>query len=138
MRTKRITIAGILLVWGMPIITAIAQDARYSTKPWLPMTRIETEKQFQQLPDKAQIAMACSKCKSVMVTTKRQVATKLSRGTVEESLMVHQCPGCGGTITVRGDKQTQMVHTCSKCGDDSAFCCATQPDNKPTKGMEKK
>ena len=115
-----------------------AQASRLSSKPWLPMTRLETREDFKSLPDEAQIAMACAKCKSVLVTTKRQIASKPSRGTVDELMSVDECPGCGGKMTVRGDKQTQMVHSCSKCGDASAFCCATKPGAGATKGMEKK
>lgn len=81
--------------------------------------------------------MACAKCKTIAVTARREVTTKPSGGTAEEIVLVHDCPGCGGTMTVRGDKQTQIVHTCSKCGDDSAFCCVTKKGAPPTKGMEK-
>jgi len=122
----------------LPGVQTGAQEPRYSSKPWIPMKRIETSKDFEALPKSAQIAMACAKCKSVVVTIKSQLTTKPSGGTVEQALMVHQCPGCGGTMTVRGDKQSQMIHTCSKCGDDSAFCCATTKDTKGTKGMDKK
>jgi hypothetical protein len=102
------------------------------------MKKLETRQAYTNLPAKAQIAMACAKCKSVVVTTKRQLATRPNRGTVDELMIVHRCPGCDGKMVVRGDKQTQMVHTCSKCGDNSAFCCATDLEDKPTKGMEKK
>ena len=34
-------------------------------------------------------------------------------------------------------KVSEYVHTCIKCGDDSAFCCTTQPGAGPTKGMKK-
>jgi predicted RNA-binding Zn-ribbon protein involved in translation (DUF1610 family) len=119
-------------------IGASAQDASASSKPWLPFKRVETAKQFRELPAKTQIAMACARCKSVVVTVKRNLTTKPGHGTVEELLTVDQCPGCGGKMIVRADKQTEMVHTCSKCGDDSAFCCATAKDAKPTRGMEKK
>jgi hypothetical protein len=119
-------------------LNANAQDASTSSKPWLPFKKVETAKQFKELPAKTQIAMACVKCKSVVVTVKRNLTTKPSGGTVDELMTVDRCPGCAGKMVARGDKQTQMVHTCSKCGDDSAFCCATHLGDKPTKGMEKK
>ena len=119
-------------------IGANAQDSSMSSKPWLQFKRVETAKDFKELPAKTQIAMACAKCKSVVLTVKHNLTTKPGHGTVEDLLIVDQCPGCGGKMTVRGDKQTQMVHTCSKCGDDSAFCCATTKDGKPTKGMDEK
>lgn len=113
-------------------------QASISSKPWVAFQPIASVEEIQRLQPGDQIAMACAKCKSIVVTTKRQLTTKPSGGTVEEALTVHQCPGCGGMMTVRGDKQTHLVHTCSKCGDDSAFCCATTPGGTPTKGMEKK
>ena len=119
-------------------IGANAQDSSTSSKPWLPFKQVGTVKEFKELPAKTQIAMACTKCKSVVVTVKRNLASKPSRGTVEDLLVVDQCPGCGGKMTVRGDKQTQMMHTCSKCGDDSGFCCATKPGSGATEGMPKK
>ena len=117
---------------------ANAQNASISSKPWLALKKVESAKDFNELPATAQIAMACAKCKSVVIAVKRDVATKPGHGTVEQLMTVDQCPGCGGKMTVRGDKQTAMVHTCSKCGDDSAFCCATKPGSGSTKGMEKK
>jgi len=32
---------------------------------------------------------------------------------------------------------TELKHSCKVCGDDSAFCCATKPGSRATKGMEK-
>jgi formamidopyrimidine-DNA glycosylase len=80
--------------------------------------------------------MACTKCKSVTVISQQWKTTKPSQGTIERELTVHECPGCGGKMTTEL-KQTKMIHTCSKCGDDSAFCCATKPGAGATKGMEK-
>lgn len=79
--------------------------------------------------------MACAKCKSIVVASKTQLTSKPGRGTADELLTVDQCPGCGGKMVVRGDKQTRMVHTCSKCGDDSAFCCTR---GKSMEGMDMK
>lgn len=131
-------VAALALLIAGAVTGLSAQESRLSTKPWLPLKKIETPEQFNALPPNAQIAMGCAKCKSVVVTTKRELTTKPGHGTAQEALTVDQCPGCGGTITVRPGKQTEMVHTCSKCGDDSAFCCSTTPNAKPTKGMEKK
>ena len=35
-------------------------------------------------------------------------------------------------------KKDIITHTCSKCGGESAFCCATKPGGGKTKGMEEK
>ena len=40
--------------------------------------------------------------------------------------------GQGGKLSM-----SEYVHTCSKCGDASAFCCTTKPGGGATKGMEK-
>ncbi|MBI2925219.1 MAG: hypothetical protein HYY24_05890 [Verrucomicrobia bacterium] len=115
-----------------------AEELSTASKPWLTLKKLETRQELDALPARAQIGMACSKCKSIAITTKRQLTAKPGRGTVEGTMVVHQCPGCGGTMTIRGDKQTALTHSCSKCGDDSAFCCATSPSEQPTKGMKKK
>jgi len=111
-------------------------QASISSKPWVPFQPVASVEEIQRLQPGDDVAMACAKCKSIVVSTKSQLTTKPSGGTVEEALIMHQCPGCGGTMTVRGDKQTQMIHSCSKCGDNSAFCCATKKGGPPTKGME--
>ncbi len=113
---------------------------RQSTKPWLfgPLTN---DVQLAQLPPNAMIAMACAKCQSVVVLQKEQLTTKPGHGTEEVAVVVHQCPGCGGKMERGKDssKQTTWVHTCSMCGDSSAFCCSKTPDkDKPTPGMEQK
>jgi hypothetical protein len=127
------------------VVAALAMSARvvraeaesYSTKPWLHLNHVQTEKQFGEIPNGATVAMACSKCKSVTVISQQWKGTKPSQGTIEKELIVHQCPGCGGKMTTEL-KQTKMIHTCSKCGEDSAYCCATTAPGKPTPGMEKK
>ncbi len=112
-------------------------QASISSKPWIALRPIASVAEIEGLQPGDEVAMACAKCKSIVVTTKRQLTTKPSGGTVEEALTVHQCPGCGGVMTVRGDKQTQLVHSCSKCGEDSAFCCITTKGAPPAAGMEK-
>ncbi len=111
--------------------------ASISSKPWITFQPIASVEDIQKLQPDEEVAMACAKCKSIAVTTRRQLTTKPSGGTVEEIRIVDQCPGCGGVMTVRGDKQTQMVHACSKCGENSAFCCVTMKGGPPTPGMKK-
>jgi predicted RNA-binding Zn-ribbon protein involved in translation (DUF1610 family) len=117
--------------------TVTGQAAVQTSKPWL-FKKLESEKQLAELSDDARIAMACSKCKSVTVITKRDlVAGRPGHGQKEITMVVHQCPGCGGEMTRKaGTKETAWAHTCSKCGDDSAFCCATE-SGKATSGMTK-
>ena len=43
----------------------------------------------------------------------------------------HGCSGCGGKMTLKGTaagkgpKIGAYTHTCTKCGDQSAYVCAT-------------
>lgn len=124
-------------------ITASGAD---ETKPMKPMkggehlmmlNQINTPAQAQDLKPGDSIAMVCSKCKSVAVEHVNIEKGHIRTVTVGEK---HICPGCGGQIEVVGhgkQKHDVVTHTCSKCGDDSAFCCATKPGSGATKGMEK-
>jgi hypothetical protein len=126
------TLIAVFLTSTMAMV-ANGQDASQSTKPWNGLKHIQTEADYVALPENATIAMSCSKCKAMTVILKRDITTKPGHGTVEEALTIVQCPGCGGKM-VTELKQTKFVHTCSKCGSGSAFCCATSPGEK-TPGM---
>lgn len=98
---------------------------------------IKSEAEAEALKPGDAIAMACTKCKSVMV---HNVTTEKGHITVMTVGSKHLCPGCNSTITVVGTgkgKQDAVKHTCEKCGDDSIFCCATKPGAGATKNMEK-
>ena len=89
-----------------------------------------SREQASGLPPGAKIAMACTKCKTVQV---REVDKKGAFLDWFTPSVKHACPGCGGyyqygyrRIGFRGP----YVHTCSKCGDKSMFCCATKPGKK--------
>ena len=89
------------------------------------------------------VAMVCAKCKTVLLS--KSDAKKGFLGWLQPKTK-HECPGCGGEFTMKDVPSgqganlsvSQYSHTCSKCGDDSAFCCAVTPGAEPTKGMEKK
>ena len=134
---KAFTVAAAIVAVGLAVSTASARTPEeQSSKAWLSLKPVQSEKEYVALADSSTIAMACTKCKSVSVIVKREVSTKPGHGTVEETLSVHQCPGCGGKMTTEL-KQTKMIHICTSCGDESAFCCATKKGEK-TLGMEKK
>ena len=86
-----------------------AQDgAAYSTKPWLnpeqaPASRIQASVFTAE--------RMCAKCK-VPMTINEQLATKPGHGTIQTTVSVDQCPGCGATMTTEL-KQTKYVHTCT-------------------------
>jgi predicted RNA-binding Zn-ribbon protein involved in translation (DUF1610 family) len=138
MRTARLTTVLAAVTLAVISLGQLTRAADIKQQPWRQLKEVKSESEMQALPDKATIAMACAKCKSVALVTKRDlVAGKPAQGQKEVTIMVHQCPGCGGEMSRKaGTKETAWVHTCSKCGDGSAFCCATEP-GKPTTGMTK-
>src|SRR5437867_7173842 len=83
------------------LTSASAADATRTKQAWQQALRhIDTDNDFDKLPDHATVAMACAKCKSVTIMTKRDlVAGKPARGQKEVTIVVHQCPGCGGEMT---------------------------------------
>jgi hypothetical protein len=87
------------------------------------------------------IAMACTKCKTVLYTTVDKPRARFLTSVERMQERRHYCPGCKSTITITGaglNAKEEIKHTCGACGDDSVFCCATKPSSGPTKGMEKK
>jgi hypothetical protein len=131
--------------------TARAQDA---TKPMKPMkggehqmmlNGINTKQELDALKTDDSVAMVCAKCKTVWVTRVKQgmkgAQLLMANGQPTEMIGTHGCKGCNSTITVTGHAKgdiTELKHSCGKCGDDSAFCCATKPGTGATKGMEQK
>ena len=84
------------------------------------------------------VAMACPKCKTIMVT---HVNTE--KGHIKTATTVPEdvCPGCEQKFTVVGegkDKHNVVTHVCKKCGSTDAFCCVMKKDGESTKGMEQK
>ena len=132
--------------------TARAQD---ETKPMKPMKGgehmmmlnkpITTTGEAEAVKPDDTFAMVCGKCKTVYVTRVKQgvkgAQLLMEKGQPTELIGTHACAGCGGTWTITGvgkGKNSVLKHTCSACGDDSGFCCATKPGSDATKGMEKK
>jgi hypothetical protein len=75
------------------------------------------------------VAMACSMCKNIAVlrVEKNRGREFLTPGTR------HGCSMCGGTIEITGqrmDKREIIRHTCTQCGENSAYCCATRRRSK--------
>lgn len=109
------------------------------------LKEVKTTKDAAALKDDDTMAMVCSKCRTVWVTRVKQgvkgAQLLMEGGQPKELIGTHACAGCNSTITVTGHAKgdiTELKHSCKACGDDSAFCCATTKDAKPTKGMEKK
>jgi uncharacterized protein YbaR (Trm112 family) len=90
------------------------------------------------LKDGDMVAMACPKCKTIMVT---HVNTE--KGHIKTATTVPEdvCPGCEQKFTVVGEgkgKHSVVTHVCKQCGSTDAFCCVMKKDGEPTKGMEHK
>lgn len=140
------------IVFGMSAAFALAMAASLpvtarAEEPMKPMkagehlmmlNHINTTAQAEELKPGDTIAMACSKCKSVMTHNVTTEKGHIRIMTIGEK---HLCPGCNSTITVVGagkGKHDVVKHVCGKCGSGSAFCCATKLGGNLTEGMEKK
>ena len=73
-------------------------------------------------------AMFCEHCKDI--TVKDGKKAKDIRAWFVPGRK-HDCAKCGGSVTMKLSRGTKFVagreftHSCSKCGDDSAYVCAT-------------
>ena len=105
-------------------------------------TALRSREEAEKVTKGETVAMVCAKCKTVLLSN---ADTKKGFLGWFQPKTKHECPGCGGEFVMKdvpvgqGGKLSvsEFVHTCSKCGDDSAFCCTTKPGVAPTKGMEK-
>jgi hypothetical protein len=124
----------IISVFGVALI------ASYSHAQTEPAARpfrqsLTSAEQAQAVPKGEKVAMACAKCKTVQVADVDKNKTFLGWF---ESNTKHLCPGCGGhwgyVVYGKSSRHGDYVHTCSKCGDKSVYCCATKAGKK-TPGM---
>jgi RNase P subunit RPR2 len=111
-----------------------------------PRTHVTEERKFIQLHHVANtgadlnlkkgdaIAMACAKCRTVLYANVNRPRTRFFTPLEHR----HYCPGCKSVITTTGAGfkwNEEVKHTCSSCGSDSVFCCATTRAARPTEGM---
>lgn len=104
------------------VLAATALSAEPSPQP---LQRITTQDQVSALRPGSTVVMTCAKCKTVQVA---KVGQKKGILRWFQPKTKHLCPGCGGKIKVtqthgNGPVSGSYVHTCSKCGSESAFCC---------------
>lgn len=109
------TLAVILLT---SVVANAGQEASQSTKPWLGVKQAPPANGYITAA-----AMPCAMCKVAKLAINEQIATKLSRGTVTETVAVDQCPRCGAKMVTTSLKQTKLVHTCGNSGNSDASCC---------------
>jgi hypothetical protein len=120
-------------------LAAETKTAKGGASELMNLKPITTRAEAEALKPGDSIAMACTKCKSIMVhnVTKERGQGAAKVMTVGEK---HLCPGCNTYIETVGrgkGAKDEVRHVCEKCGDDSVFCCATKPGSGTTKGMEK-
>ena len=147
MKTNR-TVYKIILGMGAAFALAMAASpllAASADKPMKPMKGgemmmmkpITSSTNVVGLKDGDMVAMACPKCKTIMVT---HVNTEKGHIKTATTVPEHLCPGCEQKFTVVGagkEKHDVVTHVCKKCGSEDAFCCVMKKDGDPTKGMEK-
>jgi predicted RNA-binding Zn-ribbon protein involved in translation (DUF1610 family) len=94
---------------------------------------ITTKGQVSALKPGSKVVMTCAKCKAVQIA---EVDKKHGILGWFQPKAEHLCPGCGGTWRSVKAKSVpgRYMHTCSKCGDKSIYCCSTR-STKRTKGM---
>jgi|SRR5665213_1639298 len=143
MALSTVALAIVALAW----LPAYAQETNAPMKPMkggehlMMLNNITTIKEASAVKPADTFAMVCGKCKTVYVTRVKQgtKGAQLLMGPAPTELIgTHACAGCGGTWTITGvgkGATSELKHSCSACGDDSGFCCATTPNAKPTTGM---
>ena len=102
------------------------------------MQHIMTQAQAEALKPGDSMAMACGKCRYVMVQTVTTDKAHVKMMTVGEKDV---CEVCGGTVTVvatgKGKgKDAEVKHVCSKCGENAMYCAATKPGSGSMKDMK--
>jgi len=100
------------------------------------LNAITTPEQVEALKPGDTIAMACPKCKTIIV---EKVTTEKGHITTMTPGEVHLCSGCQSSIVTVGTGKTahnELKHVCKKCGSDTVFCCATMKNAPSTKGMD--
>jgi len=86
------------------------------------MAVLQTAEQAKAVPVKATVMMACGGCKTITPVDQKGILAWFS------TKVQHDCPSCGGKVTFRGEKTgggTTYTHTCSMCGNASAYVCAS-------------
>jgi RNase P subunit RPR2 len=109
---KVLSIVAVIIALATITANAAQDGAAYSTKPWL-SAKLAPASNIQAGGFTAR--RMCSACKVPLVITE-QIATKPGHGTIQATVSVDQCPGCGAKM-VTELKQTKYVHTCT------THCC---------------
>ena len=88
---------------------------------------VRSQEEAVKYPE-GKVALACKDCKTV---SEKSGADKKGILSWFSSENTHGCSGCGGKVTIKpiaGGKVPgipEYTHTCSKCGDNSAYTCSS-------------
>ena len=141
MKSKFKTIRLAINMAGLGLAGVLAAPALADAPTDTVNSILRSEAQATNVPVGQTVAMVCTKCKTVLISD-----AKTKKGFLGwfQANARHECPGCGGEFTMKSVPAGQgtvslaeYVHTCSKCGDESAFCCAASASGTATKGMKK-
>ncbi len=87
---------------------------------------INSAKEAKALPDRANVMLACSGCKTIRPLNRNAIMAWFS------TKVQHDCRACGGKLKFTGaapgksaGSPMTYVHTCSHCGNVSAYVCAS-------------
>jgi hypothetical protein len=87
---------------------------------------ISSAKEAKALPERANVMLACSGCKTIRPLDRKGIMAWFS------TKVQHDCPACRGKLRFTGavpgksaGSPTRYVHTCSHCGNVSAYVCAS-------------
>jgi hypothetical protein len=131
-----------VLVTSLGMVGFLPIHVKAEPSPDLVGSVLRSSAQAAKVPKGESVAMVCAKCQTVLLSKSN---TKQGFLGWFKPKIKHECAGCGGEFSMKdvpagqGGKVSvsEFVHTCSKCGDESAFCCATTIGGGPTKRMEK-
>jgi hypothetical protein len=123
----------LLVFWTLTVVLFLPTQIQAKPPLYDYKFPIRSREQATGLKPGAKIAMACTKCKIVQVRDVDKKGSFLGWFTPNKKDI---CPGCGGhwgyVVYGKGSRHGDWVHTCSKCGDKSMFCCSTEPGKKTT------
>ncbi len=95
--------------------------------------RINSQREAEQLPAHSNLAFACAKCKTVTGLGSRETRSFVGWFSTTTT---HGSPNCGGKVAMKkiGTFEPALVpfytHYCNKCGESSAFICASGKHDK--------
>ena len=122
---KTIICKPILVAAALLAIASIGQAGPNLVLPKNYDTVVTSKAQAEKLPMGCHVAISCPDCKTLV---EKKVDDKKSFLSWFKSDEKHDCPGCHGMVTFKGNSKstpaTEHTHVCSKCGNNSAFTCA--------------